>query len=80
METLTVMETLTKEQVADIMDRKEKFIKAYEDLTREFEMDFAQYPSFVPMASGLFAIRMEADLRDKKYLPIASPVQINTEL
>ncbi len=63
------MNELTPEQKQDIQERSDKFIEGYKKLADELQMDFGQYPQYVPLGNGLYGTMIYSTPRDKKYLP-----------
>lgn len=69
------MNELTDDQKADVESRKKEFIDEYTKLTERLQIDFGQWPSFVPVGPGTFGVIVNAQLQDKKYLTPLSPIQ-----
>lgn len=65
---------LTPDQKEDIQKRSEEFMKRYEELSNELQIDWASKPMLVSIGPGLYGITMYAGTQDKKYLAVPSPI------
>lgn len=54
-------------------ERKEEFLKRYEELVNEMKCDVASGPQFFPMGGGAFGIMIAKDIMDLENQPIPSP-------
>ncbi len=54
-------------------ERKAEFLKKYEALVKELEVDVGSAPQFFPIGGGAFAIMMAKDVIDLKDQPVKSP-------
>lgn len=71
------MNELSVEQQEDIKKRQEEFMQKYQALVEELQVDFAQFPMYIPNGRGAFLTVIHAQLQDKKYLSPVSPFTNN---
>jgi hypothetical protein len=64
---------LTPEQIEDIKQRKEFFLKEYDELSKKYQLEHVSGPILTTIGPNLFGITMISDVRDTKYLPTPSP-------
>ena len=55
-------------------DRMVKFMKAYDSLVKEYEVEFMSFPQFVPSGQHGFNISSQLIPIDKKNRPVPSPM------
>lgn len=72
------MKELTEEQKKDIDSRREEFLKRYEAIVTELQMDFASFPQYVPMQDGKCGTVIVTQIVDKKYISTPSPIIMNS--
>lgn len=69
------MEGYTQEQIADIMERIEKFNKEIARLCEELKVEVVAIPKLVPTNDGSFVTRVDIKVGDTKHKPVLSPIQ-----
>lgn len=62
------------EDQKEVEERKMAFLKAYEELVKTHEFDFASYPMFVPDGQAGFKITVQSTPIDMKGRSVPSPV------
>lgn len=67
------MPELTEEQKKDSQERLQKFMSGYEQLVKDTDYDFANYPVYMPDGEGAFKTLLQTTPIDKKYVPTPSP-------
>lgn len=67
---------LTEEQQKDIQERRDSFLKEYNDLCEKYMMEHVSGPVLTTVGANLFAITLVSDIRDTKYLPQKSPISV----
>lgn len=67
--------SITEEQQKDIDTRVLAFNSAFKELCEKKEVDVISYPQWVPTMNGTFITQSVQVVVDRKYRPIASPIQ-----
>lgn len=63
-----------KEEVSDFEQRSAEFLKRYEDMVKELQVDVATYPVYVPSEKqGVFDTLIQRSTVDLKSAPQKSP-------
>lgn len=55
-------------------ERLQKFHEEYVALTEKYDVDLVAVPQFIPQENGTFAFTVQAQMIDKKTLPVKSPL------
>jgi hypothetical protein len=67
-----------QEMSPDVKERLDKFMKGYEALVKEHQIDFAAYPVYMPDGQGGFRTVMQNSPVDIKNQPQRSPEEFVT--
>ncbi len=69
----TPKQPLTPEEEAELQKAREEFVKDYGDLVQKHQVDFAQYPVYVPDGNGGFRTVIQNTPVSIKNQPKKSP-------
>ena len=67
---MSEIEEKSEEQV--LQEKKVEFLNRYGELTKEFKLDLATYPMFVPDGQGGFKIMVQSTVVDISNQPVKS--------
>lgn len=57
--------------------RREAFLKEYKELIDKHSVDFISYPIYQPNREGVFELKIQTEVLDKKMLGVPSDIIVN---